>query len=121
MAGAPHQGSGYLPPIDSKHLRRNGEAILNSDIRRNGEAIVTGGRGSQATLEQRLNSRASTGNDRYAQMDPHNEGGYQRKYLDLHHAPNAPLPPRPKYNSIQQPVGGAKPYLHHAKQGGYRY
>ena len=52
MAGG--QGGSYLPPIDSKRLRKNGEAILNAELSKNGEAILNSGRlhnSSQATLE----------------------------------------------------------------------
>jgi hypothetical protein len=89
---------GHLPPIDSKLLRKNGEAILHADLCKNGEAILGSARqpnASQATLEQRLNSRASSGNHRYSQMEV---GGYQRRYgMDPSQANQ--LPPRPNYNS----------------------
>lgn len=125
MAGG--QGGSYLPPIDSKHLRKHGEAILNAELCKNGEAILNSGRvhnASQATLEQRLNSRASS--NHYGQKDSASVGGYQRRYgVDngQHHqaaAQPCPLPPRPaRYNSIQQPQ--ERQYMHHARQNGYRY
>lgn len=105
------KGGSHLPPIDSKHLRKVGEAILNKDLSKNGEAIMSGGgrshNGSQATLKQRLNSRASSGNRAYGRMEAgSNVENYQRRYgIENGHGQPCPLPPRPnqpRYHSIQQ-------------------
>jgi len=91
-------GNNYLPPIDQKHLRKLGEIILTKDLNKNGEPSLKGGpnlghNGSQATLKQRLNSRASSGNRAYGgRMESgSNIENYQRRY-GIENAHPTPVP-----------------------------